>query len=287
MRNPPVKWATSRKLTTALNKAILLLLTASACLAFQGNPNEAQQRALKQISESKVDRYVLAKITRLPGSPELTAALKSAFQRQQEPRQKQYLAAALVAMGEPDVQFYAYLAQIAEIVVNEPEPSLIKYGPETSTRGQFSEEFLVWCASQLLDPLTEAGRQVQAGEDLTILADTRDPRVTSLLFRALYSRNEFVQNNAARHLALRRVNSAIPVIAETSRYLPPIAFEAIIANTLALFDNPEADREMHRLFTNAERVAGRKKLNAMYRKLYDQTDRARLGLSSPTTPATP
>src|ERR1700730_3578181 len=185
------------------------------CLAVQQGraAHAVTAEMMKRLSATPVDRGVLSEIPLLPESPELTAALKDAFDRQQETRGKQYIAAALVQLGEPDSRFYDYLAGRAEEAMASSGPTWFGYDSEgKAIRGEYSLEFRAWCSSNSVDLREGAARQIRALDDIQILANTRDPRATELLVRALRSPNHYVVLAAAEGLALRRVNSAIPAI---------------------------------------------------------------------------
>lgn len=242
------------------------------------------EEMIKRLSATPVDRGVLSEILLLPEAPELTVALKHAFERQQEPRGKQYIAAALVQLGEPDPRFYDYLASRAEETMASSGPTWFGYDSEgKAIRGEYSLEFRAWCSSNGVDLREGAARQIRALDDIQILANTRDPRATELLVRALRSPNNYVVVAAAEGLALRRVNSAIPAIVAAAQRLPP-ASSWVIARELALYGTPEADRELARIIKDPIAVIEYKKHLAFQRNAYDQTDRAKLGLSSPGNP---
>jgi hypothetical protein len=161
-------------------------------------------------------------------------------------------------------------------------PDSAAYDSEgNSIRGEFSLEFRAWCSVNHVDVKEGLLRQIHEGEDIEVLARTRDPRATELLVTALQSRNEFVLVAAARALALRRVTSAIPTLVAIAERLPA-GPARVIAHELALYGAPEADREVVRIVKDPAKIIRVNKMAAAERELYDRTDRARLGLSSPS-----
>ncbi|MCU1261627.1 MAG: hypothetical protein JWO80_4512 [Bryobacterales bacterium] len=71
----------------------IALSSIDACLVVQPcrAADAVTEEVIKKLSTTQVDRSVLSEILAMPASPELTAALKAAFERQQEPGGKSTL----------------------------------------------------------------------------------------------------------------------------------------------------------------------------------------------------
>ena len=71
--------------------------------------------------------------------------------------------------------------------MRNPAPDFVAYGSGgQSIPGQFSVPFQHWCSANGADPRKTAAAEMQAMEDVMILADTRDPRANELLTRDAY-----------------------------------------------------------------------------------------------------
>jgi hypothetical protein len=239
------------------------------------------EEIVKKLASAQIDAAIFPEILRMPTSPELTGALKGAFDRQHEGVTKQRLAATLVGLGDRDPTFYNYLVNKAEQALASSAPNWVAYDSAgRSIAGQVSPEFRAWCTLSGVDIRDGIARQSREGDDVAILANTRDARANGLLVRALNSSNGYVVLAAAQNLALRRLDTAIPAIVAAAERWPPAA-AWVIANTLALYGTADADREMRRLIRDPQMIAGFKKMAASQRGTYELRDRAKLGLSSP------
>lgn len=262
---------------------LTLIHCALTILAFGGQDEDekrlSEAAVTRKLSLGAFDRSDFRLTMTLPDSPALISALKSAFIHAADDRQKIPIAAALVGTGDADPDFFTYLKQAGEARIADNAPSWMEWSGQP--KGELSTEFLTWCSLNGVDPKKEAARQWDAGDDIEIIGLTDDPRFDEFMVRALKARNEAVSFAAAKILARRRANYAIPAILGICKTQPEKSYQMRVGLVLAEFGTFEADRELSRIVKDPATISYLKRL---FGPKQVPTDRARLGLSYPGHP---
>ncbi len=228
-----------------LSIRVCILLAVSALVpALAQQPRKAQAQSdqdalvafLQQSAPELVSHYfdlprtpifVIRRIIDL-GDPRVVPALAEAFDRETEPLPREFLAAALVRLGDTDHLFFEYVAAAAVDAAKSDIPYPYDLAATAATdkrdtidlRGQ--HEIQVWAQAHnvpVLDVIWRATIEVPAAVEA--LALTRDRRAVPILLQALQSSNPVVVREAALGLARMHEATAIVPIKIAGQHLDP------------------------------------------------------------------
>src|SRR5271165_6534457 len=160
------------------------LLGVISWLAPQGLAQAEVDKLLDQLAKGPLNQGDLWSLEAQPSDPRTIPALRAAFERRNDKKERQLIAASLLSLGDKSEKYFDYLAKFASEAVDDRTPFFIK------TRGEFTADFLNWCAQNGQDPKAIATLQTRDyPEDVAILAGVRDPRAIELFRRGLDSPN--------------------------------------------------------------------------------------------------
>jgi hypothetical protein len=203
---------------------------------------ESAERLLNQLHVIPLDLSVPNKLEHLPDKRVLPA-LRQAFDEHAAKNERQYIAIALVHLGDNDDKYFNFLAQYAQAAVESSAPPLLARDEKgNSIRGEMNPDFEAWAKQSGLPAKEAAAQQFYTyPEDVMFLGKARDPRGLPILKRGLQSRNEVIVLMAAEALVLADDVTAVPLIIQEGR-VRGTGMASMLASTLALYKNPEALR---------------------------------------------
>ncbi len=169
-----------------------------------------------------IQLFVIRRLISL-GDPRAIPALRNAFETQTQPLTREFIAAALVRLGEADQKYFDYVAGRAREAVNSDLP----YSSRSVTAaaawdgGDFEgpEEVRSWAQAHNV-PIVQAvwNATVEIPGAVQALSVARDRRSVPILLEALRSPNSLVVQEAAFGLARMHETRAIdPIIAICQR----------------------------------------------------------------------
>ncbi len=185
-------------------------------------------------------------VEELEGQPQnerTIPALRAAFSRQTEKEKKQWIAGSLIRLGDRSDLYFDYLAGYAKVAVEDRAPDFVKYDSAgRGLRGQFSAEFLEWCARNGKEPRALAALQFGVyPPDVLALAKAGDSRARELFRRGLESPNPLVLGYCVQGLGRLHDEAALPVIGQAISRVPA-GDRVVVSGQLPWFDTPAADR---------------------------------------------
>jgi hypothetical protein len=231
--------------------AVLSFIIGLAGLCISVRPGLGQDelsKLLERLTTNTLDVSVLYSLEGQPPDARTIPALAAAFEQKELKKEKQWVAATLLRLGEKSDRYFDFLAGYAREAVEDRTPSFERYDANgRAIRGQFSAEFENWCAQNGKDP--RAVTAIQLGvypEDVLMLAKAQDQRALDLFKQGLDSPNPGVVGYSVQGLARLQDITAIPLIARTAERLP-IGARGIIAMQLPWYSRPEAEPLIARL----------------------------------------
>ena len=128
----------------------------------------------------------------------------------------------LIRLGQRSQEYFDFLAAFARRAIDDRTPFFGKVDQDGRiTRGEFSSEFLNWCANNDKNPRELAAPQISDYlEDTMLLAEAEDPRAVELFRRGLDSLNPFVVQASVQGLGRQQDVAAIPLIAKACQRPP-------------------------------------------------------------------
>jgi hypothetical protein len=199
--------------------------------------------------------YPLFVIRRLIDLGDVAArpALRAAFERETGIITRQFLAAALVKLGDKDARYFRYVAEAAAKAVRSDLPYSVSAAASSASKNaavptavlpwarinRIYPERAVWLATIELPAAVEA------------LGETADRRSLPILLRGLRSPNYFIVNEAAFGLARLGDPKTIKVIIRACERLGPDE-RRFTARALLYFDRREAQRAAEQMIANPE-----------------------------------
>ncbi len=179
------------------------------------------------------------------GAVEAIPILKEQFARSQDWLIKAKLAGALVRLGgDQDDIYWEFLVREATIAVASDAPDFMNFDPQAKDSAGPSPEFIAWANSHKLD-VQEAGSDAmyRLPGSIMLLSSTGDRRAIPLLRQGLLSPNHQIEYVAALGLAELQDRDSIPYIVQACE-TAPAELPALIARSLAYFDDPEAQKAL-------------------------------------------
>jgi hypothetical protein len=170
--------------------------------------------------------------------------------------QKQRIAVVLLSRRQADQPYFDYLANFARRAVTSGAPFPYTYDRQGKiVPGEYSAALLNWAASEKAEPGAAAAKAFQEYPmDVYLLGLSGDQRAIPILLQGLEATNFLVIYRSAWGLArLRHVPAVRPIIAAADRQ--PEAGAQLIARTLVLFNDPEAQAAADRLIPDKQLLA--------------------------------
>jgi hypothetical protein len=194
-----------------------------------------------------VDSGTLYKLQQI-GGPRVTAALRAAFETQEEKRSRQDLAIALIRLGDKDDKYYRYLEAFAKEAVDSDAPDMFVYGADGVVLKpvQWSPEFYAWSAQHGMTIEAAVKQSFQTfPSDIGLFAEAaKDPRGTELLRRGLESHNPLVVSTCALILVGINDTASIPLVLQrinTERHYPTAE---LFVDCIAKFNGDGVERRI-------------------------------------------
>ena len=191
------------------------------------------------------------------GDPVVILQLERAFAREDRELTRQFLAAALVSLGDSHPEYFNYLASRAAIAVASDLPFPIELGNRTRPDagvGVYKGEFLSWIrrhGNKLEPALWQAAFDLPGAVEA--LGEAADRRSRPILLRGLKSPNVLVVFEAALGLARLQEKGCVPSIISAAKRMSGEE-RKLIAKTLLYFADPAAQRGAERLIDDFLRL---------------------------------
>ncbi len=188
--------------------------------------------------------------------PRVIPALHEAFERQRKPLTREFIAAALVRLGDADPRFFDYVAGAAldaeKSDIPYPSSSITEAGDDSNLEEQ--EEIRVWAQAHnvpALDVIRRAMFDVPGAVEAVAL--TKDRRAVPILLQALQSSNLLVVREGALGLARMRETPAIPRIIIACQGLGP-EDKPWLARSLLYFHSKSAQETAGSMIDDSARL---------------------------------
>ena len=189
------------------------------------------------------------------GEVQAISALRQQFAAKRETMLKEFIASALIRLGEKDLIYWDYLARNARSAVENDAPSIFlldSQGNVMPGNGKFSPEFTEWAKAHKLDANSAAQTQLyELPAYVSFLGRTGDHRALPVLRKGLASRNVNIQLEAARGLAKLQDKDSIPSIIDACKKAPA-GLDSMIARALVFFDDPRAQSAAEKFIPNKQ-----------------------------------
>jgi HEAT repeat protein len=169
-------------------------------------------------------------------------SLKAQFANSHDALDRDHIASSLVWLGESDDIYWNYLLSQAIPAIEDDAPFVLAIDQGGKVTKRVSPEFVRWATAHQLPPDEAARQELFTYPSVIInLGASRDARAVPLLREALYSKNFYVQAEAARGLANIGDKASVPLIVEACSRVPAEA-AAQIALPLVYFDDESAQK---------------------------------------------
>ena len=183
--------------------------------------------------------------------PRAIPGLRNAFDREAKPLNREFIAAALVRLGDTDSRYFSYLIQAALDALNEDIPYRSTPASDAETDDlERHVEIQTWAQTHSA-PVTHAIWQatIEIPGAIEALGLTEDRRSMPIFLRALKSPNVLVVRQAAFALARMRQKSAVgPIVAACQ--LQSIEDRPWTAKSLLYFRSEKAQKAARKLINN-------------------------------------
>jgi hypothetical protein len=201
---------------------------AAACLSFGSNGQES--KVSKSLPAEAVDSesgfadpQSVAKVVQTRNVAAIPS-LERVFDRVRSKREKQMLAAALVALGADNPRYITLLSQYALLVIEDDLPyPLLLDSNGVFERGSHlrNRKFMDWCSTKGVTPEMALQRAIAEDPlDIRFLAMAQTPATAPILLRALQSRNWMVSSFAAQGLAVLGDSKYLAPVVEAANRVP-------------------------------------------------------------------
>ena len=245
---------------------MVLVFLAFPAFAFAQRHHAAEQSADQQLLHAFMSKspneilhdyfhnppYPIFAIRRLIdiGDPTVIPCLEQAFARQSQEPAKEFLAAALVDLGDRKPEYFDYVADRAKIAVTSDLPFPVRLDAPIrrgATLPPLKPAFTHWVREHGTNPdsaLWQAAFDMPADVEALGEADDRESR--PILLQGLKSPNILVVFAASLGLARLQDSSSVPAIIVAARREPRME-RRMIAKALLYFPTTEAQRAAERL----------------------------------------
>ena len=231
-----------------LSTIAFLISFSQLCLVLPtASSQDEVTELISRLNAKQFDQSVLVRLERHRPDPRIVPALAATFHHLQAKTEKQEIAVTLIRLGEKSDDYFEFLAAYVREAVEDRTPACLKYDSNgKEIRGEFSPEFLNWCASNGKDARSAAALQLGTyPRDTWALVRTGDSRAKELFRKGLDSPYGIVVGLCVQGLGRLQDVEAIPLIEKASQRLPHAA--TAIAMALPWFQRGEADALMARL----------------------------------------
>jgi hypothetical protein len=228
---------------------VLLVLCAGVPTAWG---QDELGKLLERLADGPSDESILYSLEGQPEDQRTLAALKAKFEGATEKRERQAIASTLLRLGLRSGEYFDFLAGYVKDAIADQSPLFVKHDASgKEIRGEFSNEFLNWCALNDKDPRAVAARQFGVyPEDVHFLARAGDPRARDLLRGGLESQNPLIVGYSVEGLGRLHDVEAIPLIAKAAERLPA-GDRLVVAMNLPWYSRPEAFQLMTQIAPDA------------------------------------
>lgn len=191
------------------------------------------------------------------GNPVAIPSLERAFSQEVHEPAREFLAAALVSLGDPKPEYFEHVARRAATAVASDLPFPVQLGARPqSGEGPppHSSAFLSWVRQHgggLDSALWQATFDLPAAVEA--LGEAADPRSRPIFLQGLNSPNILIVFAAALGLARLQDDRAVPAIIAAAEREPPEE-RRMVAKTLLYFANSEAQHAAERLVGDPVRI---------------------------------
>jgi HEAT repeat protein len=190
--------------------------------------------------------YSLLAIRRLIelGDPLVVSDLRRAFADERDPARRQFIAAALVSLNDPDAHYFTYIRDAARLAIHSvlPFPVLLNQAKKSGNEPEYRAEFFRAVKKQQLEfnvALHQAA--IELPGTVEALAEAADMRAFPTLVQGLRSPNIAIVRAAAFGLARLHDNTGIaPIISACARL--PRQERPLVGKSLLYFDSSVAQR---------------------------------------------
>lgn len=221
---------------------------------------EFSQKSPSELLSKYFERppYPLFVIRRLIdlGDPVVLPNLRLAFEQESSILTRQFLAAALVCLGDTDARYFQYVARAGLDAATSDLPYRDRPAadPTQSDVLQRHDEILAWALAHhqsALDTIRRATIEFPAAVEA--LGETADHRSLTILLRGLNSPNFLVIRAAAFGLARLHDAVAVQPIITACRTLTPKE-RPLVAKSLLYFDGRPAQKAAESMIGDPERL---------------------------------
>jgi hypothetical protein len=240
------------KVPMKLFATVVFLFCCSVATLAQVQPAEADAaseraaqlaKAMASLKSGKDFSPYYAEVIHEARAVEAIPGLQKQFEIKTDPLDKAKIAQVLLSLGVKNDVYWNYLEKLVTPILDSdaPDPA-----PDYDAQGKHipgpSQAFVDWARSHGKSPgeAAESAVYVWPGY-VVLLGASGDSRAIPLLQRAFGSPNRMMQTAAAMGLAEMQDVTSIPLIIARCKSAPS-EIAAVIAESLAYFDDPEAQK---------------------------------------------
>lgn len=198
--------------------------------------------------------FVIHRLMEL-GDPAILPTLRIAFERARYNSTRQFLAAALVRLGDKNPRFFKYTAEAAARAVKSDLPLSLSAAARVAESGRTPAALITWARVHRTDPQSALWvATVELPAAVEALGETADRRSLPILLQGLRSRNVFIVNEAALGLARFGDPKAVKAIIAACERVSADERPSV-ARALLYFETPQAQQAAEQLIANPELLA--------------------------------
>jgi hypothetical protein len=210
----------------------------------RGQDQAELDKVLAELNAVTVESGTLYKLQQY-GGPRVIAALRAAFESNEEKRSRQDLAITLIRLGDQDDKYFHYLEGFAKEAVGSDAPDMFVYGADGVPLKpvQWSPEFYAWSArhGMSIDFAVKQAYQTFPSDLMLFSEAARDPRALALVRRGLHSNNPMVVGTCASILVGMDDVASIPMMLQLIN-TSPTTWSEVLIERIALFKGDDVER---------------------------------------------
>ena len=214
----------------------------------------ARELVLEYFGGPPYPLFVIHRLMEL-GDPAVLTELRKAFERERNGLTRQFLAAALVKLGDQDPRYFSYVADAAMKAVDNDLPLSLSDAASVAEQGKLPAALTNWVRrhrTDLQSALWLATIELPAAVEA--LGEMADPRSFRILLRGLRSPDYFVVSESALGLGRLGDPKAIKPIIAACKRLDRKARPSV-ARGLLYFDTLEAQTAAEQMIDNSALLA--------------------------------
>lgn len=225
-------------------------------LLLEFSQKSAPELAAKYFERPPYPLFVIRRLIDL-ADPVVLPALRDAFMLEGENLTRQFLAAALVRLGDTDPRYFDYVARAALDAVNSDVPyrdSLAMLAATANGSPQLHNEIRAWAQAHgvsLIQGIRTATIELPAAVEA--LGEAVDRRSLPIFLRGLESPNVLIIREAAFGLARLHDSAAVQPIITVCRRLDP-AERPWVAKSLLYFHSKKAQKAASAMIADPARL---------------------------------